>query len=167
MADTITVELQTAIREAIENNAQWNYVRPRPTRITWLTTSELVTANQCPAIVILYRDSPTTVETIRGRDSDGNVLPGFALLNYLFDIHLWDKAERVDVLSHRLEAWGDVVRAALQDSFDLEGRTVVSRVDRGSQTETLDIGGAQMAALPLQVTVQAYTVQGDPALLST
>jgi len=164
MATTITNALVAAIRQTILDNADWSSCAWKANQITWHTESEYVTASQCPVITVLYKDFRAVVETIRGRNEDGTTEPGLAITDYIFDIHLWDKAAKIDELSERLQAVGDVIRAALQDGFDLGGYSVVARIDRGSQTEAFKQGSAQLAALPLQLSVTAYGRQGNPTL---
>jgi hypothetical protein len=161
---TITNELGEALKAAIRDGGQWHLVDLPIDRVSWLTEQELVTANQCPAIAIIYRDTRKVVETIRGRNEDGTAAPGYALRDFMFDVQIWDKANRVEELSARLHGAGDVVIAAIEDEWDLDGRSVMTKVERGSQTETFGEGSAQMAALPLQVTVQTYMLQGDPTM---
>jgi len=160
----MTNTLTEAIKSTIMAHADWSYCGWRPAQIHWHTEPEYITANQCPAICIIYRDSRTVAETLRGRYADGTCAPGLAVIDYLFDIHLWDKAAKLDELAERLHAAGDVVRAALQDGFNLDGYPVYAHIDRGSQTESFRQGSAQLAALPLQLSVTVYGRQGSPTV---
>ena len=161
---TVTTELGTAIGEQIQDHGA-EYIRDfSPRSVHFFYDDEVIEAGTCPAIGVLFRGFDREEDSVRGRNEDGTVAAGYALMNYRYEIQIWHKAAVRDTLNINLRSWGDAVTALFEDKFDLDNSNVSVNATAGNPTDELEIGGVFLAAMPIALNLKVFRLQGATTL---
>ena len=157
---TVTTQLGTAIGEQITDHGA-DYIRDfSPRSIEFFYDDQFIDPGNCPAIGILLRGFDREEDSMRGRNPDGTIASGYALMNYRYELQIWHKHSKRDELNVNLRSWGDGLVALFEDVFDLDNSSVNVNVAAGSPTEPLDVSGIFLSAMPVTLNLKVFRLQG-------
>lgn len=155
-----------AITDAITATLQTGMVGKIPGfplhRVKWHIAEDIPQASECPAIgVHISNDWRKVEETLRGRDSSGNVVDGTEYRIYNGKIRIWQKGRKQDELVNELTQIADVITGILTDLILLSGTKAFVNVSGGQATVAVPSGGALLAACEIELEIHSFNVQGE------
>jgi len=157
---TVTTQLGTAIGEQIKEHGK-EYIRDFSKQSVKLYYDDMVIdPGNCPAIGILFRGFDREEDSMRGRNPDGTIASGYALMNYRYELQVWHKASARDSLNINLRSWGDALVSLFEDIFDLDNSSVNVNAAAGNPTESFKIGSVFLAAMPIALNLKVFRLQG-------
>jgi len=164
MAETFTSELGNAIEAVIKARGAEYIPGFAPRNVFFYHDDEVIQGGQCPAIGILFRGWHRVQDSCRGHNADGSVAPGYALLTFRFDVHIWQSASKPGALESLIKTWADGITAILEDQYSLGGESVDVNVDATNQLQQLEIGGNLLAVMPINLSISCFKLQGAVTL---
>ena len=164
MAETFTTELGNAIETIIKAQGATYIQGFAPRNVFFYHDDEVIQGGQCPAIGILFRGWNRVKDSCRGHNADGTVASGYALMDFRFDVHIWQSASKPGTLESLIKKWADGVTAILEDQYSLGGESVDVKVDATNQLEQLEIGGNLLAVMPINLSISCFRLQGAVTL---
>lgn len=122
---------------------------------------------QCPAICIDDLGSKALEKSAHGKNADGSFEPGYVLDEYRLDLQVWLKGRKDADLREKINTWRDGISACLDDHWSLNVGAVQMSAESSDPAFSADIDSATLWVGVVNVTVQAYSLQGSTTLLNT
>jgi len=157
---SITNQIATAIKDTLDLHLDEYIGRSQIRDLYYHFQPEVINAALCPALGIYDQGWETTLETIRGRDGAGNLLPGMVENRYSFSLMVFVKGRKREDSLLVVNRLSDAVRACLQNNFQLGGIPVNVVVRAGDPTGAVEEGSSVLRATELRVKIDTWSLQG-------
>lgn len=127
----------------------------------------IIKGAMCPAICIDDLGSKVLEKSAHGKNEDGSFEPGYVLEEYRLDLQVWLKGRKGTDMRALINTWRDGIGACFDDHWSLNVGAVQINAESSDPAFSAELDSATLWVGVVNVTVQAYSLQGSTTLLNT